>query len=76
MAFPMTLQAFYEAFPDEASCWRWLRRTRWPRGFHCPRCGSRESSWLSRRNLVDFPGIMDTWERRMDFPRNHGHLGA
>lgn len=51
MPFPMTLQAFYETFPDEASCWRWLRRMRWPRGFRCPRCGGRESSWLWRRRL-------------------------
>jgi transposase-like protein len=51
MAFPMTLQAFHEAFPDEASCWQWLRSMRWPRGFRCPRCGGRESSWLSGRDL-------------------------
>ncbi len=51
MVFPMTLQGFYDTFPDEESCWRWLRRARWPTGFRCPRCGSRQSSRLSTRDV-------------------------
>ena len=54
MAFPMTLPGFYEAFPDEESCWRWLRRVRWPRGFRCPRCNGRESSWIASRGLEQY----------------------
>lgn len=51
MGFPMTLHAFHEAFPNEASCWTWLRRMRWPRGFACPRCSGRTSYRLGRRDL-------------------------
>lgn len=38
-------------FPDEASCWTYLRRVRSPHGFRCPRCGSRGSHFLSKRRL-------------------------
>jgi transposase-like protein len=51
MPFPATLAAFYEAFPDEQACWAWLRQTRWPRGFACPRCGHRRSHELAARGL-------------------------
>jgi len=51
MEFPMTLHAFHEAFPDETSCWFWLRRMRWPKGFRCPRCGGTTSYRLARRDL-------------------------
>ena len=51
MRFPKTLQEFQTAFPDEEACWRALRRARWPRGFACPRCGSRRSSWITTRGL-------------------------
>jgi hypothetical protein len=51
MGFPRTLQEFQTAFPDEASCWEMLRRIRWPRGFVCPRCRCRESSWISTQRL-------------------------
>jgi len=56
MDFPMTLQAFHDRFPDEASCWVWLRRARWPRGFRCPRCRGRKSGWHSRRELEQCRG--------------------
>ena len=36
MGFPTTLFPFQSTFPDEAACWRYLRRARWPRGFRCP----------------------------------------
>jgi hypothetical protein len=51
MGFPMTLQEFQVAFPDEEACWRALREARWPDGFVCPRCGSGASSWISTRRL-------------------------
>lgn len=51
MAFPKTLQEFQAAFPDEDSCWRALRRARWPKGYVCPRCGGRRSSWIATRAL-------------------------
>lgn len=51
MRFPTTLPAFQRAFPDEDTCWRFLRRARWPRGFRCPRCGCRRSYRLRARGL-------------------------
>ncbi len=51
MRFPTTLLEFQEQFPDEAQCWAYLRRARWPRGFVCPRCGERGGHFLERRRL-------------------------
>jgi hypothetical protein len=51
MGFPKTVQEFQTAFPDEEACWDTLRRTRWPDGFVCPRCGEPGSSWISTRRL-------------------------
>ncbi len=51
MEFPRTLQEFQAAFPDEAACWKALRKARWPEGYVCPRCGSEASSWISTRGL-------------------------
>jgi len=51
MAFPRTLIEFQDRFPDEESCWAFLRRERWPRGFVCPRCGGRGSHFIETRQL-------------------------
>ena len=51
MRFPSTLLEFQSQFPDEASCWAYRRRARWPRGFLCPRCGGRGSHFLAARRL-------------------------
>ena len=51
MRFPETLQEFQSQFPDDDACWQVLRRARWPRGFRCPRCSGRASSWISSRAL-------------------------
>ncbi len=51
MQFPRTLVEFQDQFPDEAHCWAYLRRARWPRGFECPRCGGRGSHFLASRRL-------------------------
>lgn len=51
MRFPSTLLEFQTQFPDEASCWAYLCRARWPRGFLCPRCGRRGSHFLAARRL-------------------------
>jgi hypothetical protein len=56
MAFPKTLQEFQASFADEEACWRALRRTRWPQGFSCPRCGGQRSSWISTRRLEQCSG--------------------
>lgn len=52
MESPKTLFEFQDRFPDEAACWRQLRRARWPRGFRCPACGHRRSSWIRTRRLA------------------------
>ena len=56
MEFPRTLIEFQERFPDEASCWAFLRRARWPRGFVCPRCRSRGSHFIRTRRLEQCKG--------------------
>ncbi|MCZ6689532.1 MAG: IS1595 family transposase [Planctomycetota bacterium] len=35
--FLSSLDRFKEHFPNEAVCWQYLRDTRWPEGFVCPR---------------------------------------
>jgi hypothetical protein len=51
MKLPETLIEFQEQFPDEAACWKALRRVRWPHGFECPRCGHRKSYPIAGRRL-------------------------
>ena len=51
MRFPITLLEFQAQFLDEASCWAYLRQTRWPQGFRCSRCGGRGSHSLAARRL-------------------------
>jgi transposase-like protein len=48
---PATLSEFEERFPTEESCWRHVRRVRWPEGFRCPRCGATRSHRLGRPHL-------------------------
>lgn len=38
-AFPKTLLALEQAYPDDASCRVYLASIRWPNGFICPECG-------------------------------------
>ena len=51
MSFPSSLIEFQDRFPDEESCWRYLREARWPEGFVCPRCGEQESYFIRTRQL-------------------------
>ncbi len=51
MRFPRALLEFQAQFPDEMQLRAHLRNARWPRGFHGPRCGSRESHFLASRRL-------------------------
>lgn len=51
MEFPKTLLEFQARFPGEQSCWEALRKTRWPEGFVCPRCGHDESYGIESRRL-------------------------
>jgi ribosomal protein L37AE/L43A len=51
MRFPTTLLEFADQFPDDDSCWAYLKRVRWPQGFRCPRCGKRGASFVRSRRL-------------------------
>ncbi|MGB5156663.1 MAG: transposase, partial [Desulfobacterales bacterium] len=33
---------FQEDFQSEDDCYAWLLKTRWPEGFICPKCGSKD----------------------------------
>jgi hypothetical protein len=56
MEFPKTVLEFQDQYPDEDACWNALRQVRWPGGFLCPRCGHRESSFISTRRLEQCRG--------------------
>ena len=49
--YPHTLQEFEERFQTEAACRDYLLQQRWPDGFACPRCGSRQA-WSTQRGLL------------------------
>jgi transposase-like protein len=51
MEMPATLLGLTDQFPDEASCWEYLKRVRWPKGFVCPRCESQNATFLESRKL-------------------------
>ncbi len=40
--YPGSDAEFAAWFPDEAACWDYLEWLRWPDGFRCPRCPSRQ----------------------------------
>jgi len=48
---PMNLLEFTCKFPDEKACREYLSLTRWANGFLCPRCGSIEFYFHSRRDI-------------------------
>lgn len=39
---------FHEMFPREATAAKWWESVRWPRGRHCPHCGSAETAACGR----------------------------
>src|SRR6202171_1957797 len=49
MARARSLTEFQRAFPDEASCARFLFERRWPSGFVCPVCGKGRAAALKSR---------------------------
>lgn len=48
--YPGTWQSFEAWFPDDQACSEFLARVRWPDGFVCPNCASRDA-WLTGRGL-------------------------
>lgn len=53
--FPTTLPAFAARFATDEACWEYLRDTRWPRGFVCPRDGLPAVTYISTRKLWECP---------------------
>jgi len=53
--YPRTMAEFDRWFATEDLCRQYLLRLRWPFGFQCPRCNSRDA-WLTKR------GLMHCWE--------------
>jgi len=49
--YPKTLMEFEERFNTEERCLEYLMQIRWPKGFHCPRCGHPKAWWTKRRLL-------------------------
>lgn len=49
--YPKTIAEFENKFTTEEACREYLLNLRWPNGFLCPRCQSRQS-WLTKRGLL------------------------
>ena len=47
----ISLLGWQKRFGTENSCTKTLNKVRWPRGFQCPACGSKKSSFISTRKL-------------------------
>lgn len=54
--FPKTGAEFEARFADEDACWRFLVEQRWPEGFVCPECASKDAWLLSRHRLFECGG--------------------
>ena len=52
---PTSREHLDSMFPDEAACRTYLAALRWPDGFECPHCGSREGADASARGLLRCP---------------------
>ena len=48
--YPPTLMNFEQMFPTEESCRHYLEQIRWPDGFVCPDCSSKQA-WVRSRGL-------------------------
>ena len=47
----MSLLEFQARFPDEQSCWNYLGKMRWPKGFICSKCKNDTSCFLKQRKV-------------------------
>lgn len=50
--YPRNLQEFDRWFADEAACRSYLYRVRWPDGYQCFRCKSKEPPWITSRGYM------------------------
>lgn len=49
----ISLLGFQKQFPTEVSCWEYLVKMRWPAGFICPKCKSKEHCHKRNRNVFE-----------------------
>jgi len=47
----MTFQDFQKRFSTENRCLKYLIKSRWPNGFICPHCGSKNATYIKSRRL-------------------------
>jgi len=47
----MSFQEFCDMFPTEEACREKLFQTRWPKGFVCPKCGSKEYGYHEKKKV-------------------------
>lgn len=50
----LSMAAFIQQYGTEAKCYRALYRSRWPKGFRCPKCEKRPRSRFHRNGRVYF----------------------
>ena len=49
--FPKSLPEFHERFRYEDACLQYLRCTKWPDGFRCPKCAHGRSYLIADRKV-------------------------
>lgn len=54
--YPRTFQDFDEWFATEARCREYLAKLRWPAGFRCRHCDSRNEPWVTARGCLRCTG--------------------
>lgn len=47
----MSWLSFQKKFQNEDNCYEWLFKTRWPKGFICPKCSRKKYWWISTQKL-------------------------
>lgn len=50
--FPKTIISFQRLFATEDECLKFLILSRWPDGFHCPKCNHDQFYWMKERKLL------------------------
>jgi len=53
LPYPTSLPDFMAIFPSEDACSDYLFKLRWPDGFKCPACPSREGYWLRTQRKLE-----------------------
>ena len=51
--YPDTVREFFQMFPDDESCLKYLVNLRWSNGFICEKCGKSSTPWYESRNRLE-----------------------